>query len=409
MGKAITEFKLRTAYGEAGIQPLPFDRYPTISSSTIGSSIGLSLKKAGSNENIQVELSKETEYGFDISLKPLNSQWLSKINLSGTYWNRIGNNVIFSVSAAPSTGVNTYKTNAVDLSSHGLQASLNLGVYKSHNLVWDFTANFGNQTTIVDQISGHSDIILTTSAGASSLVLREGQPIGQIYGFKAFTSLDQRHLDGTPYIQKADYGQYQMVNGKVVDTTTKAIMFTNEKYALGTGNPKFNMSFINSINYKDFLTLGFQFDWVFKNYLYNQTNEWMYRDGFSRDYDKPVTINGTTAAFSPFYRSAYAAIFGDLNGAGRNATKDYFLEDASFVRLRNVSLAIDIARFANVKMFKRIQFVLSGRNLITWTKYSGFDPEINSGSSTYSSWDRGVDHNSTPNTRSYQVGINVGF
>ena len=409
LGNIINEFKIRGAYGEAGIQPLAFDRYPTISSLNIGSALALSLKRNGVDPNIRVEISKEAEVGTDISFNGLKGSWLSRINVSGTYWDRKGKDVIFNVSAVPSTGVNTNKTNAVDIASHGIQASLNISAYKSKDITWDFTANFSKQTSKITGIAGHGDIILTTAAGSTSLVLTEGQTIGQIYGYKAFTSLDQRRLNGTPYIDKANYGKYEIVNGRVVDTATKAIQFTNEKYALGTGNPKFNMSFINQFTFKDFVTLGFQFDWVYKNYIYNQTKEWMYRDGFSGDYDEQVTINGKTAAFSPYHRSAYAAVFGDLNGAGRNGTKDYFLEDASFVRLRNVSLGFDVSRFIHLKAIKRFQLVFSGRNIATWTKYTGFDPEINSGGNAYSAFDRGIDHNSTPNNKSYQIGLNLGF
>ncbi|MEJ7673233.1 MAG: hypothetical protein WKF59_11085 [Chitinophagaceae bacterium] len=47
--------------------------------------------------------------------------------------------------------------------------------------------------------------------------------------------------------------------------------------------------------------------------------------------------------------------------------------------------------------------------MLTFTKYTGFDPEISSGGTTYSSFDRGIDHNSMPNIKSYQLGLNVGF
>ena len=91
-----------------------------------------------------------------------------------------------------------------------------------------------------------------------------------------------------------------------------------------------------------------------------------------------------------------------------NGTKNYFYEDASFLRLRNISLAFDFAKFMNIKGFTRLQLVLTGRNLITVTKYTGFDPEVSSGTSN-SAFDRGVDHNTVPNLKTYQLGINIGF
>jgi TonB-linked SusC/RagA family outer membrane protein len=408
LAKVISEFKLRAAYGEAGIQPGAFDRYVTISPSNVGAGLAFNLPSTVNNPGLRVEVSKEFEAGADFIFNGLRGKWLTNISLSATYWHRKGEDVIYDVSAVPSTGAITNKNNAIFLSSKGVQASLNLSVFKARNFSYDLTTNFGAQSSKIDNIIG-GDIILTTSAGSTSLVLTAGQKIGQIYGYKAFTSLDQTRKDGSLYIAKTDQGKYQMVNGYVVDTASKIIQFTNETYPLGTGTPKFNMSFINSFSYKDIVTLGFQFDWVSGNFLYNQTKEWMYRDGIHGDYDEAVTINGVTAAFSPYHRSAYSAVFGAPNGVGRNGTKDYFLEDASFVRLRNISLAIDIARITNIKYVKRCQLVFSGRNILTFTKYTGFDPEISSGSSTYSSFDRGIDHNSMPNVKSYQIGLNVGF
>jgi hypothetical protein len=133
----------------------------------------------------------------------------------------------------------------------------------------------------------------------------------------------------------------------------------------------------------------------------------MYRDGIHSDYQQPFTIGGQTGAWSAFYRGVYAE-------SSRNGTKNYFYEDASFVRLRNVELIVDLGKALDIKVAKRVQLVLAGRNLWTKTKYTGMDPEVNS-SNVYtanggnSAWDRGTDHNTMPNMRSYQVGLNVGF
>lgn len=417
IGNTLNEFKLRAAYGEAGIQPNPFDRYPTLATKNMGKSLNFSLKPVLNNEQLQVEVSKEIEVGTDIALTGLQGNWLKTFNISATYWHRKGENVIYRVSAIPSTGVNANLNNAIDLSSHGWQASLNINAFRSRDFTWDFTTNFSQQSSRIDNIKG-GDIILTASAGSSSMVLSSGYNIGQIYGYKAITSLDEKRLNGTAYIQKEDYGKYGFVNGMLVDTATKAIQFTNDKFSLGNATPKFNMSFINSFSYKKFITFSFQFDWVYGSKLYNQTKEWMYRDGIHSDYDVPITINGKTAAYTPFYRSAYAAYFGDLNGAARNGTKDYFFEDASFLRLRNIALAFDLAQVFPLRPFRKLQLVVSGRNILTFTKYSGFDPEVNSVSAApenkadntaYSAWEKGIDHNSMPNIKSYQVGLNIGF
>jgi hypothetical protein len=127
----------------------------------------------------------------------------------------------------------------------------------------------------------------------------------------------------------------------------------------------------------------------------------MYRDGIHSDYEKPITINGETGAWTAFYRGVYAQ-------RQANGTKDYFYEDASFMRLRNISVGLDIAKVFKITAIRKLQLVLSGRNLWTMTNYTGMDPEVSSGTAN-SAFDRGTDHNTMPNYKSYQVGLNIGF
>ncbi len=396
------EFKLRAAWGKAGIQPSPFQRFPTLSTQVIGTSNAFVFPNEYPNPDLNVEVSKELEIGTDMSFNLLKQSWLNNLNLSFTWWKRSTNNAIWSVDVAPSTGVGTRVDNAFSLSSNGLQASLNLSVLKNRDWSWNFTTNFSKETSQITDTKGN-EIIVTSSAGSSNYVLREGQKIGQLFGF--FGLHDVNQIDPTTgqlFIAKEDQGAYAVAsNGWVVDTATKQPYFTTTQHSFGDPNPKFNMSFINEITYKDFLSFAFQFDWVNGSHLYNQTKEWMYRDGIHSDYDDPITIAGQTGAWTAFYRGVYAQV-------SRNGTKNYFYEDASFLRLRNISLAIDFAKILKTNAFKRLQLVLTGRNILTFTNYTGMDPEISSGTAN-SPFDRGVDHNTIPNLKTYQVGLNVGF
>ena len=105
------------------------------------------------------------------------------------------------------------------------------------------------------------------------------------------------------------------------------------------------------------MNFSFQFDWVDGSHLYDQTNEWMYRDGISKDFTKPVTINGETGAYTAYYASAYYALGNTAKGVGNNVTKDYFYHDASFGRLRNISLAVDFSSFIKKEWLKKLSIV----------------------------------------------------
>lgn len=420
ISKAILEFKLRAAFGKAGIQPQPFDRYQTLSTRVLGGATSLYYGATQSNPALNVEVSSETEFGTDMSLDLLKGDWLRTLNLSFTVWDRSTENAIYDVDIAPSAGVGTVKNNAFSLASNGIQFSLSTPVLSSPTLGWNLTTNFSKQISKITGVTGNGQVVVLSNAGSSNYILRAGETVGQLYGYKLLRTVDQTGPSGNPYIAPANQGNYEIAsNGYVVNTASKQPIGTTDLYSLGNSFPKFNMSFINDLTYKNFLTFSFQLDWVYKSHLYNQTKSWMYRDGISKDYENPITINGETGAWTAFYRGVYQA-------GANNGTKDYFYEDATFLRLRNVAVGVDLTKLTRIKGFRKLQLVLSGRNLWTLTKYTGFDPEVSSGpvstspssaaintsagaGATNSAFDRGVDHSTLPNYRSYQATLNIGF
>ena len=407
IGKVIDEFKIRGAFGKAGIQPGPFDRYVTLTPQSMGDNVAFVFKTTNPNPNLGVEISRETEVGTDISIKGLKGNWLKTFNVSFSYWDRYTDNAIWPTDAAPSTGTGNIIDNAFGLESHGYQASLNMSAYKSKKINWNFTTNFSYQSSSITFVKD-KPIVLISNAGSSGYVLEAGKKIGQLFGYLMLHAVDE--LDpktGQPFIAKANQPDFSVAsNGWVVYSNPakanyKQPYVTPNQYSFGDPNPKFNMAFINDVTFDGWLSLGMQWDWVYKSHLYNQTKEWMYRDGIHGDYDKQITIGNETGAWTAFYRGVYAQV-------SRNGTKNYFYEVASFARLRNLSLGVDLSKFIKVNGINKLQLVFSGRNIVTITDYTGMDPEISSGALN-SPWDRGVDHNSIPNIKSYQVSINLGF
>lgn len=399
----IPEFKLRAAFGKAGIQPRPFDRYQVLNTRTLGTANSFYTPASQPNPDLDVEVSSELEVGTDLVVSLLKgSPWLNNVRLSATYWNRSTDNAIFDVNAAPSSGINSIKDNAFSLGSNGYQASLNATVVRTQDFSWNLTANFGHQTSKITSVKGGAEVVVLSNAGSTNYVLKGGEKIGQLYGYVDIHAVDEKDVNGNFYIAPDQQANYTVAsNGLVVSKATKQPFFSANKYSFGDPNPKFNMSFINDFTFKNFLTFGFQFDWVQGSHIYNQTKEWMYRDGIHADYANPITIDGQTGAWTAFYRGIYAQ-------RAANGTKNYFYEDASFVRLRNVQIGLDLSKLVNLPVLRRAQVVVSGRNLLTFTKYTGYDPEVSSGTGN-SAWDRGTDHNTMPNLRSYQVSLNIGL
>ncbi len=428
ISNVLPEFKVRAAYGEAGIQPVFYNgdltgpqqnwagptpnhylRITTLKTGTAGGPYLYNPETIG-NAGLQVEKTSEFEYGFDLGISPIKEgNWLNYITGNVSIWSRKSTGVVWEQPLPPSYGSGKIYTNYIDLSSQGVQFSLDMDVYTGTNLNWEFNTVFGKSKSFVDKTLDGNDIPLTyISAGTYSL--RPGEQVGTVYGYKALTSINQKDTNGDFYLDQSQTANYEIVDGRVVDKTSKRVEFTSDKYALGNTTPKFNMAFTNTFSYKNYLNVSFQVDWVYGSKTYNQTKEWMYSEGLHRDYDDAVTINGESGAWTAYYRSFYDAV-------ESNGTKDYFLENSSFARLRNVSVAFDIAKFFNIPKINTLQLVLSGRNLATITKYTGFDPESSqntAGGGTGSAapqnaTQRGLDFWSFPNFKSYQVGLNVSF
>ena len=86
-------------------------------------------------------------------------------------------------------------------------------------------------------------VVVVSAAGSSSYILKAGEKIGQLFGYLALHSVDERGPDGNPYIDKANQANYTLAsNGWVVDKASKQPYFTPIQYSFGDPNPKFNMS-----------------------------------------------------------------------------------------------------------------------------------------------------------------------
>jgi TonB-linked SusC/RagA family outer membrane protein len=406
----ITDWKLRAAYGEAGIQPDRYQRQVTFDVNTLGNSVALSLPNVASNANLRVQVSKEFETGTDLSVNLFSGNWLHKASFSGTYWKRTSDDIIQQANVSASSGFSNRIDNLTTISSRGIDLSLDANMYNSPNVIWNLGVRWGFTKSKIEKISNGLDIIV------GDFALKQGQNLGIFYGQTPLHSLNQMKIDGkTPYIATAQQQFYTLVDGNVVDTRTNNVFLTapNDLSVIGNAYPDFTASMFNTVTLYNKLTISFQFDWVHGNNIYNQTKQWLYSPaggsggagGVSSDFDKQVTINGKTGAFVNYYQSLYNLV----------KPTSWFVEDGSFVRLRDVSVTYDLTNNLNLKWLKRLSITASGRNLLTFTKYTGLDPENTTAVDTQGNQltgigvSKGIDNFGIPNLKSYQLGINIGF
>ena len=406
----LTNWKVRGAYGEAGVQPYksdnlsdPYTRQLTFGNGSLGTT-GASIynPSVASNPNLQVQVTKELEIGTDVTFTPTQGSWFSRVNVSGSYWNRKSNNDVQQASVAPSTGFESVYDNLVSLKGHGIDLSLDASVYKASVFTWDIGVRFATSKSFITKIS--NGIPITSGV----FQLKEGQQMGVMYGQTPLHSIDQVNKStGQRYIPAANAGQYTLVDGNVVAIATNRAVVTaaNDLSVIGNTNPDFTSSLINRFTIARNLSVSFQFDWFKGGDIYNQTRQWLYRDRLSADFDKAVTVNGKTGAFVNYYDSFYNT----LNPIS------WFVENGSFVRLRDASVSYDLTKVIHQKWLRSLVATASGRNLLTFTKYHGLDPESTSAVSSQGGSlgsvgsFRGVDYYGVPNVRSYQFSLNIGF
>ena len=391
----VTELKLRGAYGEAGIQPDAYDRLITLSNDKLGDKGYYYLPTTARNPELEVQKSKELEVGLDYGFR-LGEGWFHRLSGNVVYWDRKSFGTIYNIETPPSLGAQELTTNAIDLSSNGIQASLDLGLFSNDKVDWTFSARFSKGETVVDKISNGKRIVVGITGGGQS-TLNEGERVGTFFGYKPLSSLTQTNSKGERYIADADLNNYQLVNGLVVNKSSKQVMFGTEQEKMGDATPDFTMSFFNDITFAKKLTFSVQVDWTKGGDIYNGTKQRMYFNRTHGDLDTPIPVD-KNLPYTNYYVSLY----------NKGQATSYFIEDGSYVRVRNVSLSYDMTDILKETFIKGLTLTASVRNLLTFTNYSGLDPEA-VGVSLNNPLYRGIDLYTFPNMRTVTMALNVRF
>jgi hypothetical protein len=271
-----------------------------------------------------------------------------------------------------------------------MEISLDINAYRSKKFTWNFGYRFSNPKTQVVRTYLGQPVI------NGSYAIRQGTNLGVFWGQYALTSLLTKKPNGSAYL--SDLNNFAIDSyGQVVDKTSGKVVLSNsnDKVYMGDPNPTTIMNFINTFTFNNKLTFSFQFDMFNGNKIYNATNQVLYRDLRSKDFDQPVSWSGQAAGAYPVY---YSSLYNSTNAV------NWFVEDGSFIRLRDVSLSYIINKFPG-SIFKSGTFTVSGRNLWTKTKYQGLDPE----SVSTGAVGRGYDYFTFPNLKSLQIGFNLTF
>ncbi len=350
------ELKIRAAYGTSGQRPGFAAQYETY---TISSGGNYSKANFG-NENLKPSTTKEKEFA-------INASFLKMFDLEVSYSISNTEDIFLQKSLPAYQGWNTQWANAGAMESKVYEASLNSRIIQSENFSWNSTITFDRVRSKITNLDVPPKLVGPEAQASDAFYLRGGETFGIIYGEKFLTGLDQLPNDKNPdnYTLNAD--------GYVIQKGTEGTKLENplklrDKYGnpkqvqIGNTNPDFNLGFSNTFNYKGF-TVYTLIDWKQGGDVYNRTRQWLYRDhraGAVDQYGKAPKAKKTYDYYSSLYNV--------------NKITSEFVEDASYVKIREAAVYYNFDLPKSI--IKKIKIGIIGRNLFTFTGYSGYDPEV---------------------------------
>jgi len=373
--------KLRIAYGESGnLTGIgAYDRINAYSSNTYLGRIALSGSSRLANEEVKPERQKELEIGTDLSF------FRDRIGVQFNWYRKRVEDLLINRQIAPTNGYSSLLDNFGSLENKGFEVVLNGTPVSNNDLRWDITAIFNRNRNKVIEV-GPALTLFSTNGGAP-IALLEGYPVGVFYG--TFFATDAggnqiKNTTGFPQIEKGvqngplSYTPQRDANGLPTGTTLRKI--------IGDPNPDYTASLVNELSYKK-LNLRVQLDAVQGVDVFNA--DFRTRQGVGNGKVAEQEDNGQVPR--GYINSIYQI-------------EQWRVDDGSFVKLREVSLSYS---FGKTRWFNDLTLSLSGRNLISWDDYRGYDPEVNAGGQ--STLLRGIDFGAVPIPRTYRIGLAARF
>ncbi|MFL5575597.1 MAG: SusC/RagA family TonB-linked outer membrane protein [Gemmatimonadaceae bacterium] len=416
----ISSAKLRAAYGQSGTQPQPYLTNLTWTSTTFGDGYisGVSTIQNGvgglnnlgrkPNPELKSERVSELELGTDLGIIH------DRADIGLTYYRQRSTDVVFDVPVPATTGFQIQAQNAGALWNRGFEAQLNVRPVQTRDIGWDVGFNYSRNRSEVTDLQGAAFVDLGGTGGLGGVTgaAIKGQPVGVYYGSdfvrcgRGVVLADGTDVDktcgsakkGTLWIGPEGYPILDQIN----------------QYVIGDPNPDWQGSLHTGLRFRK-LQLSALVDFVRGNDNYNGTKLALnhfgtsmesvkYRNGkytFGKDYLPNEAVAGPGAQQAVVLGETWFENAGGVfNGPG-----SFAVEDGAYTKLRELSASytFDAPVVSRYVGFSSIELRIAGRNLKTWTNYTGVDPETSILGASSSV--RGVDYFNNPQSRSFVISV----
>ena len=378
--------KLRVSYGATGNRTI--GRYETLAQvsgesgyvTSDGSSIYTQWISALESPDLKWETTTGINVGIDFRILD------SRINGSVDYYNNNTTDLLYDVDIPGISRFQVFPDNLGKIHNNGLEFQITTVNIRKNDLSWTTDFTFSRNRDVIKELLGFD----LDGDGKEDDLISEGlfinESLGTIYDYK---------IDGIWQLDDDIPAGYEFGAYRVVDLSNDGEYDANDKTILGNSMPNYRFSINNVVNYKNWTLRIFinsiqggnnwylGEDDLYGFQIYNQENH--FNITFPRNIDYWTPEN-------PYSKYQRPGIKGSSGIAGSRYTS------RSFIRLKDVSLSYNLNP-KRINFIKNMRFILSGRNLLTITKWPGWDPETG----------QGMIRNGRPVMESYSLGIDVTF
>lgn len=398
--KFFDDVKIRAGYGETGSQDIGLYQYASVlvtgQYNFNGQLVESVYPLAMSNPGIQWEAMKQSNIGIDMSM--LNN----RVNLTVEGFVKNTDNMLVNAAIPISTGYNPGfrpAVNAGKMQNRGIEVSVESRNVQG-SLTWNTDFNF---TFIQNKIVSLNDTVPISRGGIGLNYnvsrLQNGHPINAFYGHLTNGIFQTQEEVDSYAVQTGGMDAFNRTSAgdlRFIDLNNDGVINDDDRAFLGNPNPKFIFAMNNTFGYRNFdLSIFVQGEYdkdIFNANLIWQESMGTVQNQTTRVRDRWIA-EGTSSEIP-------RAVFGDPNKNARPSNR--FVEDGSYVRIKNVSLGYSIPTVISKRAaLKKARIYVSAQNLFTFTNYSGNDPELSNAS--------GIDLNVYPQAKTFSVGANLTF
>ncbi|MCD8033920.1 MAG: SusC/RagA family TonB-linked outer membrane protein [Alistipes sp.] len=393
--RALRLLKLRASWGQTGNSSIGsymyLDSY-SLSAKYQNNVAAIPVRKA--NPTLGWETADMTNLGLDVNL------W-DRLEVTLDLYHIVNKGLLLNVPTAPSTGFFEFTDNAGKVRNRGFEVMVSSTNIRHKNFEWSTSVNLGLNRNKVLTTPTPEGFLQSNTNGSVTQIVKPGH---DIYSWYMPKWLGVDPSNGDPVWEKLLYDD----KGKVVGSEPTNVYNDAQKQIVGSATPKFSGGFFNNFRLYNF-SLNVACNFVYGNKIFNLDRTIMDNDGAFTNYNMVSFDNGLKwkrwekpgdAATHP-----KAVSFGNKNS---NAVSSRYLEDGSFFRIKNITLAYNFPKKLLSKLrMQGLKVYASVDNLATFTKFSGMDPEIDLQGSSYNL--AGMYSSPYPVGRTFMFGVDLTF